>query len=695
MSATPSRSDHDVGGLCPETARLEAFLPKAKGLVFDCDGTLLDTMPIYYESWARACEEVGLEFPVERFYSYAGRTVHDIFETLIDEQLPADTTVTAAMCEDTKRRHHDALEAEGRFAGPIDAVVDIAFRYKGQLPMAVASSGWRDHVIGGLKRVGILDLFDAVVTACDDEVARPKPAPDIFVVAAKRIGIDPKDCIGFEDADLGMDAVRSAGYLYASDVRKLHMYPRNIEKRTLSAQVSLKSDFEGEDESEKDGTGRSSVDRDDKAPNIRSQKHGITNALSLIMAFGLCISSTNALSTESLSRRQWMAKGVGIVSGGLPFLLDILNPDEAIAEIEALPQELRQYTALAPLGSPKATAAGAKLKGLSLPDMAARLSNDLTNGATGAGGYFISGDLSEELFRDDCVFVDPTNSVASLSRYRNALRILFDPNQSAVRLVEPLTVNEKDRTIFGRIRSWGVLQLPWKPRISSYETKIVYSIDDDGLVYSQNQEWNIPASEALSETFTPAMLNPPFSNLERPDDEPPEVTELFEIINGHRPDSFSENTRLRASELIDKIASRQYTWHREDLPGKWALSYLQPGPDGGGIDRRIPFPDLWFNKNFQIFTSESVLNVGELLGPALEVRVGGPLEELDESLSTPKRFRANINSGKICVGQSKTGCIPLPISGEGLFDGVYLGQRLRIGQNLNGGGARVVQVKIS
>lgn len=690
-----SRSDHDAGGFCPETARLEAVLPKAKGLVFDCDGTLLDTMPIYYESWSRACEEVGLEFPVERFYSYAGRTVHDIFQTLIDEQLPADTTVTAAMCEDMKRRHHDALEAEGRFAGPIDVVVGIAFRYKGQLPMAVASSGWRDHVIGGLRRVGILNLFDAVVTACDDEVDKPKPAPDIFVVAAKRIGIDPKECIGFEDADLGMDAVRSAGFLYASDVRKLHMYPRNIEKRALSAQNSLKSDVEdeGEDESDKDCTGNSSGDRDDKAPNNRSQKPGIINTLSMIMAFGLCISSTNALSTESSSRRQWMAKGVGIVSSGLPFLLDLLNPDEAAGEIEALPQELRQYTALAPLGSPKAT--GTKLKGLSLPAIAARLSNDLTNGATGAGGYFISGDLSEELFRDDCVFVDPTNSVASLSRYRNALRILFDPNQSAVRLVEPLTVDEKDRTISGRIRSWGVLQLPWKPRISSYETKIVYSIDDDGLVYSQNQEWNIPASEALSETFTPAMLNPPFSNLERPDDEPPEVTELFEIINGHRPDSYPEDTRLRASELIDKIVSRQYTWHREDLSGKWALSYLQPGPDGGGIDRRIPFPDLWFNKNFQIFTRDSVLNVGELMGPALEVRVGGSIEELDESLSTPKRFRANISSGKICLGQSETACIPLPISGEGLFDGVYLGQRLRIGQNLNGGGARVVQVKIA
>jgi len=364
-----SRAEHDAGGICPETARLESVLSRAKGLVFDCDGTLLDTMPIYYESWSRACDEVGLTFSSERFYSYAGRTVHDIFQTLIDEQLPADTTITASHCEDVKRRHHDALEVEGRFAGPIDVVVDIAFRYKGKLPMAVASSGWRDHVIGGLERVGILHLFDAVVTACDDEVTNPKPAPDIFLVAAKRIGVEPNDCIGFEDADLGIEAVRDAGYLYACDVRNLHMYPRNIEKRTLSAQSSMQGDIDG---------------AKDKR---RGQTPGITNTLSMLMAFGLCVSSANALSMGPTTRRQWMRKGVGtcIVSGGAPFLLDLVHPGEAIAEIEALPPEVRQYTALAPLGSPRAT--GDKSTGLSLTEMAARLSNDLANGAKGEGGY--------------------------------------------------------------------------------------------------------------------------------------------------------------------------------------------------------------------------------------------------------------------------------------------------------------------
>ena len=88
--------------------------------------------------------------------------------------------------------------------------------------------------------------------------------------------------------------------------------------------------------------------------------------------------------------------------------------------------------------------------------------------------------------------------------------------------------------------------------------------------------------------------------------------------------------------------------------------------------------------------------MGEIIGPLLEVRVGGSLQEEDKrSHSTPKRYRVIIDKGGLCIGEGYTNCIPLPISGEGTFDGVYLGERLRIGQNINGGGARVVQVKLA
>ena len=68
--------------------------------------------------------------------------------------------------------------------------------------------------------------------------------------------------------------------------------------------------------------------------------------------------------------------------------------------------------------------------------------------------------------------------------------------------------------------------------------------------------------------------------------------------------------------------------------------------------------------------------------------------EADETVDrSPKRFEADITRGALCVGAGPA-CAPLPIRGEGVFDGLYLGSRLRIGQNLNGGGARVVQVRV-
>jgi beta-phosphoglucomutase-like phosphatase (HAD superfamily) len=218
---------------CKERARLDSILPQAKALVFDCDGTLLDTMPIYYESWKRTCDEFGLEFPIERFYSTAGMPVLDIFRIIIDAQQKGNS-LCPVECEKRKKQHHSNVESEGWVAGPIDAVVEIAKRHYGKIPMAVASSGWREHVLKGLERVGILHLFDTVVTADEEEVARGKPHPDIFLVAAKRLGVDPAFCVGFEDADFGIQALESAGYLYSSDVRLLHMYPRNVEGRNQS-----------------------------------------------------------------------------------------------------------------------------------------------------------------------------------------------------------------------------------------------------------------------------------------------------------------------------------------------------------------------------------------------------------------------------------------------------------------------------
>lgn len=385
-----------------------------------------------------------------------------------------------------------------------------------------------------------------------------------------------------------------------------------------------------------------------------------------------------------LSRRDWIGSatiGAWVASA----------PAEALDE---LPESLRPFTNLAPGLVTTKTGTDLKTTNLPLTDLAKRLEHDLVFGSNETGGYFLTGDLSQDIFRDDCVFSDPTNSVNDLARYQSALRILFDPDTSVVQLLGSLQID--GRTLTGRIRSRGYLQLPWHPYVTAYESKIIYTIDDDGLIARQDQSWSKPADTALRETFTPSLFTPgPKSTLSKPTNEPAVVTRLFEQINGRRPTEYSEDERIEIASMIDEICAQSWDWKTSELPGTWILTYLQPGPTGIGIDRRIPFPEFDFNDNYQIFTEDSVVNIGELFGPLANVKVSGGLKEADERVkTTPKGFVANIDAGKLCIASSNN-CIPLPITGEGIFDGMYLGPRLRIGQNVNGGGARVVQVRIN
>lgn len=401
------------------------------------------------------------------------------------------------------------------------------------------------------------------------------------------------------------------------------------------------------------------------------------------------VSTVSVVSLSPLpltSRRAWLAQSAG------SFLVAGHNSDTK----DELPNVLRSIS-LAPLVKPQAS--DSKTLNLSLEEVAARLTRDLTEGAHKNGGYFITGDLSTDIFRDDCVFSDPTNEVKSLSRYQNALRILFDPTLSQVQLLSPLVIDQQERTIAGRIRSRGYLQLPWKPFVSAYESDIVYTVDESGLIATQNQVWDSKSAfKALKETFTPSFVEPPpkANRLEPSLLEPKEVTQLFEYINGRRPNEYTPQERSEISSLIDSIvanSNNKTDFNRDLLPGQWILSYLQLGPEGAGIDRRIPFPDFDFNDNFQVFDEEKITNIGQVLGPWVDVQVSGTLQELDlSSTRIPKEFRASIQGGKLCVLSSN--CIGLPIQGAGIFDSLYLGERLRVGLNINGGGARVVQIRL-
>ena len=421
-------------------------------------------------------------------------------------------------------------------------------------------------------------------------------------------------------------------------------------------------------------------------------------------------SLTFSHSDSPASRRRWLQTSISSVSHATPLLVP---QDPAAASEPAtneLPSFLRDYAKLGPLGSKKVFEN--KTTGLSLMDLARRLTNDLERGAHGTGGYFLTGDLSTDIFRDDCVFEDPTNRVASLSQYQKALSVLFDPDRSSIEIVDPLVVNDEEGTISGRLRSRGYLRLPWNPYISTYETTIRYTIDPEtGLIARQDQSWSKSSSQALRESFTPSWVEPPpKSHRMVPSDEPIAITNLFNRLNGRRPSEFSAQERAEIDKLIEEIVESQKksppgasATVTNSLSGTWILAYLQPGPDGAGIDRRIPFPDFAFNDNYQVFSLEggnqggSVTNIGQLLGPLINVQVAGSLQKSTPSIPF-QRYEANIEGGKMCFASHEptVHCwIDLPmIQGQGLFDSLYLGDRLRIGQNLNGGGARVVQLRL-
>jgi beta-phosphoglucomutase family hydrolase len=183
-----------------------------KGLIFDCDGTLADTMPLHWRAWQVITNKYKLHFPQDRFYSLGGVPSKDILKMLAEEQ-----GVTLDHIAAGHEKENNYLPYLSRVQ-PVEAVVEIAKANFGKIPMAVASGGTQPIITQVLEHLKIRHLFKAVVTS--EMVRRQKPAPDIFLEAARRIGVEPKFCRAYEDTDLGLQAIRSAD-MEAVDVREL------------------------------------------------------------------------------------------------------------------------------------------------------------------------------------------------------------------------------------------------------------------------------------------------------------------------------------------------------------------------------------------------------------------------------------------------------------------------------------------
>jgi beta-phosphoglucomutase family hydrolase len=175
------------------------------GYIFDLDGTLVDTMPIHYAAWEAALRKAGLQGRLDEnyFYDLGGMPTRKV-AVLLGRHHGLEV--------DPEKVYHDK---EAIFMGSLDRlaliepVVEFARRVAKTNPVAIASGGTRDVVANTLRVTGLAPLFHVVVAT--DDVEHGKPAPDMFLLAAKRMGVEPTRCLVFEDGKPGIQAAEAAG----------------------------------------------------------------------------------------------------------------------------------------------------------------------------------------------------------------------------------------------------------------------------------------------------------------------------------------------------------------------------------------------------------------------------------------------------------------------------------------------------
>ena len=174
-----------------------------KAYLFDCDGTIVDSMPLHYVAWKQVLGEWNCEFAEELFYAWGGMPVTEIIATL-------NARHGLAMPVEEIERRKEALYYE--ILPELKAVPEVLEHIEishGQIPFAVVSGSTRESVTRSLRTLGILDKFETLV--CAGDYVKSKPHPEPFLLAAERLGVAPGDCLVFEDTEMGIEAATAAG----------------------------------------------------------------------------------------------------------------------------------------------------------------------------------------------------------------------------------------------------------------------------------------------------------------------------------------------------------------------------------------------------------------------------------------------------------------------------------------------------
>jgi len=189
--------------------------PGVKGLIFDLDGTLSDSLPVHMATWNMLGETFGFIFEDRLVHEMTGMPTIAFAERLIAENQ------LAVSPEELVKLKQEAFWQSVGLIKPIELVVNIVKLWHGKLPLSVGTGASRRSAMLQLETLGLTHYFDAVVTA--DDVTRHKPQPDTFLLCAERMGVKPSECQVFEDGILGMQAAVSAGMI-VTDVRPFINY---------------------------------------------------------------------------------------------------------------------------------------------------------------------------------------------------------------------------------------------------------------------------------------------------------------------------------------------------------------------------------------------------------------------------------------------------------------------------------------
>jgi len=175
--------------------------------IFDLDGTLVDSMPLHYRAWDAAMREFGLREKLDEnlFYALGGVNSQAVASTFAKRYgLMLDPEKTMHVKEAMYLKLLPELKR-------IVPVANFAERVAKTHPVAIATGGFMDIAGPALKATGLDAIFKIVVTPADVAPGRGKPHPDMFALAAKRCGVNPKNCLAFEDAAPGIQAATAAG----------------------------------------------------------------------------------------------------------------------------------------------------------------------------------------------------------------------------------------------------------------------------------------------------------------------------------------------------------------------------------------------------------------------------------------------------------------------------------------------------